>query len=140
VALLREHNKRSTVDGSSTLTALAAVPTVALVPGKTSLILYLFFYGIVLRRCDFWCMYCDSLLARDERLLVIFAWLFSHALCLLFVRFFRSWTGHSGVRQTDTVGVQASASFQHCGRRQSALGGTAQGKYPLDALMRFVLA
>ena len=34
MALLREHNKRSTVDGSSTLTALAAVPTVALVPGE----------------------------------------------------------------------------------------------------------
>jgi hypothetical protein len=33
VALLREHNKRSAADGSSTLTALAAIPTAALVPG-----------------------------------------------------------------------------------------------------------
>ena len=42
MALLREHNKRSTVDGSSTLTALAAVPTVALVPGKN-----IYFFVIV---------------------------------------------------------------------------------------------
>ena len=45
VALLREHNKRSTVDGSSTLTALAAVPTVALVPGKMSTTHFFFYFA-----------------------------------------------------------------------------------------------
>jgi hypothetical protein len=125
VALLREHNKRSTVDGSSTLTSLAAVPTATLMPGKLCDVISCFYLYVPPQVCTHKAQYPYQCMLSNKKLIPCIS------LVTLLPHIHRPRARHAGLRQAAAGGVQAPAPQRHRGRRQGALGRAAQGMFAL---------